>query len=152
MVNEVRLLSSSNAIRQSSKNTHKMKINYQHKALEYCNPLTGEYDENEEINPKGILVVDSKYEVCTTCNGHGSHFRSDLDENNLVDNMREDGDDEGIEAYYQGAYDQVCDECHGKRVVANPTLPAWAENRIYDWYESELKYRAICRAEQSVGA
>lgn len=127
-----------------------MKINYQHNALKYHNPITGEY--NEDLNEDGILKVLATYEVCPQCDGHGSHFRSDLDENNLVDNMREDGDDEGIEAYYQGAYDQVCNQCNGNRVVAKPTLPEWAENRIYEWYESEREYRAICRAEQSVGA
>lgn len=127
-----------------------MKINYQHNAFMYHDPITGEY--NEDVNEEGVLHVHATYQVCSSCSGHGTHFRSDLDENNLIDNMREDGDNDGIEAYYEGAYDQVCDECQGKRVVENPNLPEWAENLIDKWYESEREYRAICRAEQSVGA
>lgn len=130
--------------------THIMKINYQHPALQYHDPITGEY--NEDINEDGILNVSATYEICHQCNGHGCHFRSDLDENALVEGMRKDGDEDGIESYYGRSFDQVCDECDGRRVVANPMLPAWAENCIYNWYKSEREYKAICRAERSVGA
>ena len=126
-----------------------MKINYQHKALECYNPTTGDYDENY---PEGTLFVEGKYEVCTTCNGNGHHFRSDLDENNLVSMMQDDGDYDGIEDYYNGSFDQVCSECKGQRVVFNPILPKWAEDRIWDWYESERYYRACRDSERRMGA
>jgi len=118
-----------------------MKVNFQHKALEH-----------HENYPDGGLMVGGKYEVCTTCNGHGTHFRSDLDENNLVDMMREDGDYDGIEDYYNGAFDQVCSECKGKRVVFIPILPEWAEELMWIWYESEREHRACRDAERRVGA
>lgn len=127
-----------------------MKINYQHPALQYHDPVTGEY--NEDLNEQGIINVESHYVVCSTCNGHGSHFRSDLDENNLVQMMYEDGDEDGIDSYYSGAYDQVCSSCNGNRVIAEPHLPEWANKLLCDWYESEMKYRSICRAEQRMGA
>jgi len=127
-----------------------MKINYQHPALEYHNPITGEYDE--DMNENGVINVEAKYEVCSTCGGHGSHFRSDLDENTLIDGMREDGDEDGIESYYNGRFDQVCSECHGQRVVAHPILPEWASESIYQWRQSERETNAIRNAERRVGA
>ena len=129
-----------------------MKMIYQHKALEYHNPDTGEYDENEIINPNGELLVECSYQVCHNCGGHGTHFRRDLDENRLYESMVEDGDEDGIEAYYNGAYDCVCNSCQGLRVVKKPTLPEWAQVRICDWYESAMRYRAECNAELRAGA
>jgi hypothetical protein len=126
-----------------------MKMNYQHNALKYHNPTTGEYDENYT---EGTLFVNGKYEVCTTCDGNGSHFRSDLDENALIDGMREDGDEDGIDSYYAGSFDQSCDECKGKRVVFIPILPKWAYEAIYSWNKFEYESRAIRDAERRVGA
>ena len=126
-----------------------MKIQFKHTALQYHNPITGEYDENY---PEGNLFVEGKYEVCTTCDGHGHHFRSDLDENHMVDMMREDCDYEGIEDYYGGRFDQICSQCRGQRVVFSPILPKWAEDRIWDWHESERESRACRDAERRMGA
>lgn len=128
-----------------------MIINFQHDVFIHCNPETGEYDENEIVNPEGILSVQGRYCVCPTCQGNGTHFRRDLDENRLIDNMREDGDDEGIEAYYNGAFDQICEECRGNRVVAQPILPKWAEDALNDWYRAESISRAIEIAELRAG-
>ena len=127
-----------------------MKINFKHPALEYSNPLTGEYDEN--INWEGEITVEGTYEVCPTCQGNGSHFRSDLDENNLMDGMQEDGDYEGIESYYAGQFDENCTQCYGKRVVERPNLPKWAEELVYQWRQSERESAAISAAERRVGA
>jgi hypothetical protein len=60
-----------------------MKMKYQHPALRYHNPLTGEYDENESINKDGVIYVKCKYEVCYQCNGHGVHVRRDIDDSRL---------------------------------------------------------------------
>ena len=127
-----------------------MKINYQHPAFIYYDPISGEY--NEDVNEDGVLHVEAKYEVCHSCEGRGSHFRNDLDENELVDSMREDGDEEGLYCYYHGYFDQVCSECRGQRVVASPVLPEWANELMYLWIKSENEHRAISNAERSVGA
>lgn len=127
-----------------------MKINYQHYALEYRDPTTGEY--NEEINWEGKIYVNATYEVCPTCQGNGFHFRSDLDENNLIDGMQEDGDYEGIESYYSGSFDETCTQCSGQRVVAKPDLPKWAEELVYQWRQCENESKAISDAERRVGA
>lgn len=127
-----------------------MKINYQHPALSYHDPITGKY--NEDINEEGELYVNAKYEVCSSCDGHGSYFRSDLDENALVEGMRDDCDEEGIDAYYGGSFDQICSECHGKRVVANPTLPDWADTLLQEWYQIEKRERNYAEQERRMGA
>lgn len=129
-----------------------MKQEFQHPALRYYNPETGEYDESQNENENGIIICDGKYEVCPECNGHGTHFRRDLDENAMVESMREDGDDEGIDRYYSGAFDEVCNECYGKRVVFSPTLPEWAEKLLFSWYECKRKHREISAAERRLGA
>lgn len=127
-----------------------MKTNYQHDALMYRDPETGEY--NEDVNEEGILNVDAHYIVCPTCNGHGHHFRSDLDENHLLDMMEEDCDYEGIESYHRGSFDQVCEQCDGARVVLEPTLPEWADELIYQWNREESMSRVIQAAERRMGA
>jgi len=90
---------------------------YEHPSLKYHNPINGEYDENEIINPNGELLVECTYVVCYECGGNGSHFRRDLDETKLYESMVEDGDEEGIESYFNGAFDCVCNTCKGLRVV-----------------------------------
>ena len=71
-------------------------------------------DEND--NPICLIVPFTKI-VCPCCNGTGVEFGSDCDESRLVDDMYEDGDYEGLESYYSGAYDEVCSWCVGKNVV-----------------------------------
>ena len=127
-----------------------MKMNYQHDALMYRDPETGEY--NEDVNEEGILNVEAHYIVCPTCNGHGHHFRSDLDENHLLNMMEEDGDYEGIESYHRGRFDQVCDTCEGQRVVLKYDLPEWADKLVYEWWMEESLSRRISDAERRMGA
>ena len=125
-------------------------MNYKHDALINYDPKTGEY--NEELNHEGIIRVPAAYQVCPDCNGHGHHFRSDLDENHLLDLMEEDGDYEGIQSYYVGKYDQVCNNCDGQRVVLEYKLPEWADKLVYEWYREESLSRRIAAAERRMGA
>jgi hypothetical protein len=126
-----------------------MKIKFQHPALDYHNPATGEYDEEFE---NVSIVCQGSYEVCACCKGTGSHFRSDLDEDNLVRSMYDDGDDDGMESYFNGAFDCICKECKGTRVVAVPVLPEWADRVITEWYRDEAEYNHIRDQERRVGA
>lgn len=74
------------------------------------------------------LRVAGKMEVCGNCDGHGTAFRRDLDENRLVDLMEEDGDDEGLEDYRRGQFDEVCTECKGRNVVEVPDWEAFEKS------------------------
>lgn len=127
-----------------------MKTHYQHDALAYHDPETGKY--NEDLNPEGVLWVEAEYKVCPKCQGHGTHFRSDLDESRLIESMAEDGDYDAIASYRRGDYDQVCQECHGKRVVLCPVLPEWAIKELNSWYESERQDREYAAQERRMGA
>lgn len=129
-----------------------MKTNYQHPALKYHCPETGRYDEYEYINSEGIIKVHGEYEVCPYCGGHGHHFRNDLDENALVQSMCEDGNEEGMESYHSGSFDEICQRCNGLRVVIKPNLPHWANVLIGEWENDEREYRATVAAERRVGA
>ena len=101
-----------------------------HESFEY----KSEYD-SEMLGTTGI-DVSSKKEVCHTCRGNGRHFRTDLDEQAMVDSFRDDCDDDGFNAYTNGAFDQVCGECKGERVVDEidwDTVPSWAKDCIEEW-------------------
>ena len=74
------------------------------------------------------LRVVGKMEVCGNCRGHGTAFRRDLDENRLVDLMEEDGDDEGLEDYRRGHFNEVCTECKGRNVVEVPDWEAFEKD------------------------
>jgi len=101
------------------------------------------------------LLVKAKAEVCPTCQGHGTHDRTDLDINSLLEDMAQDGDYAGIESYYSGEYSQRCDHCNGARVVWIPDegqIPQSAWDLISDWNRSERQYQAEARAERMAGA
>lgn len=74
-----------------------------------------------------------QFAVCPTCEGRGSHVNPSIDSQGLsAEDFAEDPDFE--EAYFSGAYDMPCSECHGQRVVpkcAEPSCrePAMAKER-----------------------
>lgn len=78
----------------------------------------GDYD-HRPVEPKG-------YAVCPTCEGRGSHVNPSIDSHGLTaEDFAEDPDFE--EAYFSGAYDVRCAECHGKRVVPQCASPGCKE-------------------------
>jgi hypothetical protein len=102
----------------------------------------GLYDENYE--PISLLVPCKKI-VCPNCNGTGASFGSDCNESSLVQGLEEDCDFEGLENYYKGAYDKICNDCNGKNVVDE-----------FDWKFIEKnhpkEYAQILEYERSVDA
>lgn len=119
----------------------------QHQAFKYV--------EHPDHDGSDHIWVSGKMEVCPQCCGTGSHVRKDLDDSAMVDSMREDGDDEGLAAYFNGAFDERCTLCNGKNVVlqANEdSIPEWAQNAMSEWAESESESRAIEMQESRMGA
>lgn len=61
-------------------------------------------------------MMPGKYEVCPHCEGEGSQVNPSIDGNGLSsEDFADDPDFE--EAYFSGAYDIPCMECHGQRVI-----------------------------------
>lgn len=116
-------------------------MEYKHEALIYAINDKGEEYGSDTIECTGEMIV------CPTCQGKGSHFRKDLDENNLVQGMQEDYDEEGIEAYRSGSFDQICTECKGQNVVQSPNLPEWANKSISQWEQDKIHDEQVYRAE-----
>ena len=98
------------------------------------------------------VECNARYEVCSACHGTGAHERRDIDCSLLVDSMREDGDDEGLEQYFRGSMDIPCTLCHGANVVLVPELPEWAEKEIREYYDCMAEMRREQEAERRAGA
>jgi hypothetical protein len=71
----------------------------------------------KENNEPITLTLYSRKIVCPCCDGEGHHFRSDLDENDLVRGIRQEHDYESWELYKSGAFNQTCSHCKGRNVV-----------------------------------
>jgi DnaJ-class molecular chaperone len=117
-----------------------MRKEFYHVAFEFS-------EEFEALGEKG-LIVDTVRAVCPTCNGYGSHFRSDLDENEMIDMFEQDGDYDSYISYKKGAFDQRCTQCNGQKVIDEPiNLPEWATECIRSYYQGIEDDRKIRFAE-----
>ena len=114
-----------------------------------------EYVEHPEHEGGDFIMVTGHMVVCPECGGEGSHVRRDLDDSAMVDSMREDGDDEGLERYFGGAFDEICRGCSGKNVVLDAdyeSIPEWAKKAMQSWDDSERESRQIEAQERRMGA
>jgi len=98
------------------------------------------------------IEVFGKYVVCPICEGEGSHERRDIDTSRMVDIMREDGDEEGLERYFAGAYNITCTECKGIRVVLEPVLPEDIQIQMRDYYDWKREDNEYAEQERRMGA
>jgi len=112
-----------------------------------------ETDEGEEV-----YYFPTKYEVCSTCDGKGSHVNPSIDSHGITsDEWQNDWSHEEQEEYMLGGYDVSCYECSGKRVV-----PVVDEDKCSDELKSKVAawhkqladlavYDAQSRREQEMG-
>ena len=98
------------------------------------------YDENDyEVE----YELPGKYEVCGLCHGRGTHVNPSIDSHGLTaEDFAEDPD--FAEDYFGGAYDEVCNQCHGKRVetvvdrdTCDPELLKKYDQYLDDQYDAE---------------
>jgi hypothetical protein len=103
-------------------------------------------DEGEEVT----VEVPAYYEICSRCNGKGSHVNPAIDGHGI--SMEEwngpDWDDESREMYMNGGYDIACEAgCdHGKQLV--PDLDR-INPEIVKAYHQHLDNQAAWDAEQA---
>ncbi len=78
--------------------------------------FTIENDEGDETE----IELPSKKEVCSRCDGHGTHLTPSIGEHAYTsEEFHESFDEEEAQEYFKrgGRYDVTCHECGGKNVV-----------------------------------
>lgn len=110
--------------------------------------ITREYvnDEGEEH----VIDFPAHFEVCTRCQGTGSHVNPAIDGNGLT---REDFDNDPDfrDDYFAGVYDVVCEECGGRRVVPvidRAALTAAQKEILREIETSDAEYRRDYESER----
>lgn len=95
-------------------------------------------------------VIPSKYQVCSGCDGKGSHVHRAIDEHGITQEEF-DRDPDFEEEYFAGAY-----TCHGKRVELVPDWdrdwPGDLKKRYEDHLDDEAYNAAERDAERRMGA
>lgn len=93
-------------------------------------------DEQDEERAEQEEIIPARWELCSTCEGRGTHVNPGIDAHGITQEERDnDWDDEDWQGYLDGRYDVTCYECGGLRVApvldearATPAQVArWAE-------------------------
>lgn len=71
-----------------------------------------------EAGDDSEIELPAKFEVCSRCDGKGTHVNPAIDGNGLTHEDFDEAGDDFREDYLAGAYDVSCELCKGKRVVA----------------------------------
>lgn len=114
--------------------------------------------DNGEADASGLTadallenpVIAVGLEICPTCQGRGSHVNPSIDAHGISgEEMSEDPD--FAEAYFNGAFDVTCAECHGESVVPVPE-DVNVLNAIQAIEEGDSESMAEMEAERRMGA
>lgn len=105
------------------------------------------------------VTVPGRYEVCGTCDGHGTHLTPSIRDHAYSREEFEEAffEEEEREAYFKrgGMYDVQCETCKGRRVVLVPDLDKLSaeDRKDYDAQQESIaeSYR-IEAAERRMGA
>ena len=118
-----------------------------------------------DVGVERELTLPAVYEVCGRCQGEGKHTNPSIDGNGITQEEF-DEDPDFRENYFSGVYDIECEECHGKRVVAELDEKELEDRprrrlgklvtgksrarilkRIHDRAQADADYRSLCRSE-----
>ena len=121
--------------------------------------FTIENDDGEEVE----YSLPSKNEVCSRCEGYGTHLNPSIGEHAYTrEEFEESFDYEEQEEYFKrgGRYDVTCEECRGKRVIEVPDENVINCNSKYkeawELYQQkqadDYEYERLCAAERRMGA
>lgn len=111
------------------------------------------YIENEAGDDSEEIEIPTKFEVCYTCRGKGSHVNPSVDGHGLT---REDFDEDPgfMEDYFAGVYDVTCHTCNGLRVVEEPDFDAMTPElraRVEAKEEEDRFFDELCAMERMMG-
>ena len=95
------------------------------------------------------LRVSVSYQVCSLCEGHGSHVNPNVDYNGLTEEDMHDY--EFMEDYHSGRYDVTCGQCNGRNVEPVIEFPEALEKWLNDRYEEDDADYAEMAAERRFG-
>ncbi len=94
-------------------------------------------------------TVPSKFEVCSGCNGKGSHVNPAVDGDGIsAEEMYEDPD--FAEEYFGGTYDIQCQTCNGLRVELVADWEGVWPTGLKEMYEEHLKEEWSNEQERAV--
>ena len=112
-------------------------------------------DDGEET----VHELPSRFEVCSRCDGHGTHLTPSMGEHAYSEEEFEETfhDDDDREEYFKrgGIYDVQCETCHGERVqevVDEATCPADLLKKYQEYQRDQYNYERECAAERAMGA
>lgn len=115
---------------------------------------TTEFTYEDEEAVEHTAQLPARFEVCTRCEGHGTHLHPSIGQHaySMEEFNEAFDDDESRQAYFErgGMYDVPCEECHGKRVVAVVDVKALKRQdpALYARYQTALRVERECRAEE----
>lgn len=90
------------------------------------------------------LRLPVKMEVCSRCEGRGTHVNPAVDGNGITaEEWANDYDDDTREAYMSGRYDIQCEECQGANVV-----PAVDESKLTPL--RKLMFKAYLKQQREI--
>lgn len=100
------------------------------------------------------VELPTKWVICDTCSGDGTHVNPSIDAGGLcAEDFHDDPD--FADNYMSGMYDVQCYTCSGSGKVREVDLDQLSDE-LRDAYERQLEddaqYEAMCRAERIMGA
>lgn len=117
-----------------------------------------EFTEMTEDGEGITHELPSKFEVCSGCNGHGTHLNRNIGEHAYTqEEFDEAFSDEDRKEYFKrgGIYDVTCETCDGARVEEVVNEATCPENLLKKYQASQEEDRAFareCAAERAMGA
>lgn len=100
------------------------------------------------------VQLPCKREMCTHCDGKGTHVNPAIDGNGLSQELL-DGDPDFAEAYFSGRYDVWCEVCEGERVIEvidYDRLTDKMKMRLERQWRHEAFNNSIAGSERRAGA
>lgn len=118
-----------------------------------------EFTEMTEDGEEITHELPSRFEVCSGCNGHGTHLNRNIGEHAYTQEEFDEAfsDEDDREAYFNrgGIYDVQCETCDGKRVeevVDEVACSADLLKKYQAMQQDKHDYERECAAERAMGA